>query len=267
MITREKILNQLKSFHIPEGRPVIVHSSLKAIGEIEGGAETLLSALIEHFARGRGLVCVPTHTWASMVLDLKNPDSCIGVLPKIAAAHPLAVRTLHPTHSISVFGERERVQEFIKNEAYVNSPTSPEGCYGNIYKDDGYVLLIGVNHTKNTFIHCVEEMLEVSDRLTKEKAEATIIHKNGEVEKKYLYWFDESKIPDVSLNFGKFEAAFRYFNCIEDGFIGNAASQLCRARKMKDVLELIYKNAKGEELLYDNLPLREELYKTEGAII
>jgi hypothetical protein len=29
---------------------------------------------------------------------------------------------------------------------------------------------------------------------------------------------------------------------------------------MKETLEIIYERAKGEELLFDSLPLREELY-------
>ena len=45
-----------------------------------------------------------------------------------------------------------------------------------------------------------------------------------------------------------------------DGFIGNAPSQLCNASAMKSVLELIYKNAQGKELLADNSPLDKKLY-------
>lgn len=261
MFTKNEIIYQLKNFNIPEGKPVIVHSSLKAIGEIYGGAETLLCALIECFTQNGGLLCIPTHTWMDMFLDLTAPGSCIGVLPDVAARHPLGIRSLHPTHSITVFGDKDRAEDFVKDEAYVDTPVNPEGCYGNIYKEDGYVLLIGVDHTKNTFLHCVEEMMNTPGRLTDKKIESAIIHKNGDVEKRHLYWFDESKIPDVSLNFGKFEPAFRYYDCIYDGFVGNAHSQLCSARKMKSVLELIYKNAQGKELLSDNKPLDEKLYK------
>ena len=46
MIYREDILKQLEAFRTAQGKPVLVHTSLRAIGEIEGGADTLLSALI-----------------------------------------------------------------------------------------------------------------------------------------------------------------------------------------------------------------------------
>ena len=260
MIYEKDILKQLEAFQIKPGKPVLVHTSLKAIGEIDGGADTLLSALISYFAKDGGLLCIPTHTWTQTVMDRRNAETCVGVLSNVAAAHPDGVRSMHPTHSIIVFGDKETVLKFVQKEAHVNTPTSPEGCYGNFYRENGYILLIGVGHDKNTFLHCVEEKLQVPNRLTNDMVERTIIHEDGKLEKKFLYWFDESEIPDVSANFGKFEPAFRYHKCIIDGFIGNAKAQLCSASKMKEVMELIYKRSAGVELLADSEPLDEKLY-------
>lgn len=261
IITKKQFLTELQKFSFSEGSPVIVHTSLKAIGEIEGGAETLLSALLEFVLSKGGILCVPSHTWTTMRLDLRKAESCIGVFPKIAAAHPEGVRSLHPTHSMVVFGEEKRVKDFVLNESKVDTPVNPSGCYGNLYRENGYVLLIGVDHTKNTFLHCVEEMMNVPGRLTDNKVEAIIIHKNGNEEKRLLHWFDESAIPDVSENFGKLEAAFRYHRCIQDGVLGNANMQLCEAVKMKNVMELIYENSGRKELFSDKSPLDESLYK------
>lgn len=264
MLNREKILKQLETFQAAKGKPVLVHTSLKAIGEIEGGAETLLSALIEYFTKDGGLLCIPTHTWDRNVMDRSKAETCVGVLPSVAAAHPDGIRSMHPTHSIVVFGDRKKALEFVRGEEKVNTPVSPDGCYGNFYKEEGFILLIGVGHDKNTILHCVEEMLQVPNRLTNDMVERTIIHKNGRVEQRHLYWFDEEKIPDVSENFGKFEPAFRYHGCVMDGYIGNAKVQLCSVSKMKEVVELIYKRSAGEELLADNQPLDETLYMNEG---
>ena len=265
-LTRKEIITELEKFNIPCGRPVIVHTSLKAIGEVEGGAEGLLSALVEYFTSCGGLLCIPTHTWDILRLDLRKAESCTGVLSKIAAQHQDAVRSLHPTHSIVVFGDRERAKKFVEFEKKSDTPTNPDGCYGNFYREGGYVLLLGVDHTKNTFLHCVEENMNVLGRLTDKKIEAEIIFKDSSKEKRLLYWFDESKIPDVSLNFGKFERAFDFHGCIQRGKLGNAKTQLCDAQKMKSVMELIYKNAGGAEILADDLPLDEKLYKMQGRI-
>ena len=65
MFTKEQILTQLNNLNVPNGKPVIVHTSLRAVGEIQGGAQTLLDALIERFTAYGGLLIIPTHTWAN----------------------------------------------------------------------------------------------------------------------------------------------------------------------------------------------------------
>jgi len=261
MLNKTDILSQLEVFKKAVGKPVTVHTSLKAIGEIEGGGQTLLDALVEFFTADGGLLCVPTHTWNSYTYDMRKNDSCIGVLPRLAAKDERGTRTVHPSHSMAVFGENNRVEAFISNEGIVDTPTNPKGCYGKLYDDGGYVLLIGVGQEKNTYIHCVEEMLGIAKRYTTDKVEFTVIHKDGREEKREQLWFRSDEIPDVSKNFGKFEAPFRYFDAITDGKIGNAAVQLTDCVKIKDTIELIYKNADFKELLADKTKIEEQLYK------
>ncbi|MBE6701471.1 MAG: AAC(3) family N-acetyltransferase [Ruminococcaceae bacterium] len=261
MISKEEIIKQLSVFSFAKGKPVIVHTSLKAIGEIEGGGETLLSALIEFFTDNDGLLCVPTHTWDRTVFDMSDPSTCIGILPTLAASRKDGVRSKHPTHSMAAFGKGAKA--FVENEEFVSTPTSPDGAYGNLYKMNGYVLLLGVGHDKNTYLHCVEEMLKVENRLTKDTLEFIVITPDKTVTKRHLFFFREDEIPDVSVYFPKFEPAFRNFSAITDGKIGNAKAQLCSAVKMKEVIEIIYKRNKGKELLADAKPLGPRLYKEE----
>lgn len=261
MFTKQEIENQLKQFQIEKGRPVTVHTSLKAIGEIEGRAEALLSVLIDYFTKDGGIFFVPTHTWNGTVYDMNSDSTCLGVLPRIAAGHPGGMRSAHPTHSVAAFGEKTAAAAFVCGEDLLDTPTNPKGCYGKLYDEDGYILLIGVGHDKCTYLHCVEEMLDVPHRLTEEKVERTIIYKDGRKEIKHLRWFDTTAAEDVSVFFNKFEPAFLHHGCIQQGFIGHAPAQLCSAKKIKAVMELIYRNAAGKELLSDDKPLDERLYK------
>ena len=64
----------------------------------------------------------------------------------------------------------------------------------------------------------------------------------------------------MSVFFDKFEPAVRHYGCIFDGKLGNADVQLCSARKMKAVMDIIYERAQGKELLADDTPLDESLY-------
>lgn len=261
MFSKSDILKALEPLKKAVGKPVIVHTSLRAIGEIDGGGDTLLNCLIDFFTQNGGLLLIPTHTWDKEILDLREKHTCLGVLPTLALKRDDAVRTMHPTHSMVVFGEKEKVSAFTEGEEYVDTPTSPNGCYGKIYNEGGLVLLIGVGQEKNTFLHCVEEMLSVPERLTKEKREFRIIYENSECKVRKLYWFYTDEIEDVSENFGKFEAAFNFHSAITYGKIGNAKLQLCEARKMKEIIELIYNRNDFKELLADTTPLDEKLYK------
>ncbi len=261
MLSKADIEKDLQTFQVAQGKIVSVHTSLKAVGDIEDGGETLLSALVEFFTAKDGVLYIPTHTWDSNVYDMRKNQSCTGVLSRLAAGHPKAVRTTHPSHSMALFGDCKKVQELFALEDVSVTPASPDGCMGKLYDEDGYVLLIGVGQNKNTFLHCVEEMLCVPNRLTKETIAHTVIRPDGRKEIKNIYCFDEENFCDASVFFGKFEPAFRYHGAIIDGKIGNAPVQLCSARKMKEVVEQIYQNNQFGELLDNDNPLDEKLYK------
>ena len=153
IITKAQILKQLKEMGAPQDNVVVVHISLKSVGEIEGRGEGLLDALIEYFTAQGGVLCVPAHTWhqtfSEIVLDKNDPRTCIGKFPEIAAQDKRGRRTSNPTHSLMLFGDKTRVQELLDAEEKIVTPTAVESVHGKLY-DDGYVLLIGVGQDKNT---------------------------------------------------------------------------------------------------------------------
>ena len=102
MYTKSDLLVQLNALKIPRVSVVLMHSSLRLVGSVEGGAKTLLDALIDHFTAEGGLFCVPTHTWANLskdiVLDVNDPHTCLGAFsdlpfPTGAACAPRTPRT------------------------------------------------------------------------------------------------------------------------------------------------------------------------------
>ena len=144
--TKEDILRQLREMNIPRNKVVLMHTSLRLIGKVEGGAEALLDAMIEYFTFDGGLFCVPTHTWGNLrkeiTLDMNDPTTCLGTFSNIAAADPRGVRTENPTHSMVVFGNRERVMEFISDEADIPTGTHPNSCYGKICRENHLKFLL-----------------------------------------------------------------------------------------------------------------------------
>ena len=258
--TKEELKAQLEAFSFLRGKVVHVHSSLKAVGEMEGRGEALLELLIETFAVGDGLLTIPTHTWDGKGVDLAKAETCVGTLSRLAAAHPSATRTEHPSHSMAVFGAPERVAAFVAEDAEATTPAPPKGCYGKLDTEDGYVLLVGVGHNRDTFLHCVEERMDVPNRLSRDPAEKTVVRKDGTVVVRHVHTHVAEGIGDVSANYPKLEPAFRAHGCIVDLPLGNANVQICSARKMRDVFESIYRKANGKELFLDLAPLDEKLY-------
>ena len=271
MIQRSDLFRQLDTMGVPRDRVVLIHSSLRAVGAIEGGGKALLDALVAHITAEGGLCCFPTHTWHLIgldvpTLDLTKHETCVGALTRLALEDGRGTRTLNPTHSMVVFGDPWRVAAFVAGEETQTTHTAPDGCYGKLYDEDGYVLLLGVGHKANTYLHCVEEMLGVADRLTEEPIDVSVKYPSGKVAHRLVYTFDEEKNGDVSHHFPKFEPAFRAHGCIVDGRIGEAPAQLCSARGMKRVMEMIYARADGKELLCDDAPLDPKLYEKEERI-
>lgn len=262
--TKEDILFQLNQLNIPRGKVVLMHTSLRLIGNIEGGPKALLDILIEYFTKDGGLFCVPTHTWNNMeneiTLDMNDSHTCIGAFSDIAAADPRGLRSQNPTHSMVVFGDRARAFEFIKDDESVMSPVAPEGCYGKLYRDGGYVLLVGVSHNKNTYLHCTEEMLKVPNRLSAKLYDVKVKLKSGEVIKRKMQAVETDFTTDISYRYPKYEMALRYHGAITDGFIGDAPTQCCDAVIIKKTLEKIWNNCDGTDPLFDEEAIPPRLY-------
>ena len=80
MYTKTDLKENLKALGInPEGT-LLVHSSYKSIGEVEGGPDTVLDSLSEYMADG--LLVLPTHTWS--YINGKNPEFHVSEAPVLA---------------------------------------------------------------------------------------------------------------------------------------------------------------------------------------
>ena len=86
LFTKAELQKQLEAMGILPTDTLLVHSSMKAIGEVEGGADTVLDALMDYMHKG--LLILPTHTWQQInaeynVFDVLHEPSCVGILTNI----------------------------------------------------------------------------------------------------------------------------------------------------------------------------------------
>ena len=115
--TKEDLKQQLAEMGLKTTDAIMVHSSMKSLGDVEGGADAVVDAFMEYFSEG--LFMTPTHTWDQMsveynVFDPKTEPACVGIIPNIFRAREGVVRSLHPTHSIAAYGPT--ASEYIKGE-------------------------------------------------------------------------------------------------------------------------------------------------------
>lgn len=167
MYTKQDLIEHLEAANIDPKGTVLMHSSMKSIGQVEGGADTVLDALSEYMKDG--LLALPTHTWATV--NARNPkfyvetsEVCVGILPELFRKRPGVIRSLHPTHSVAAFGKDAKA--FTSGDERWDTPCHRESAWGKLLDRKATILLVGVDLRRNTFIHGIEEWVDIPGRLT-----------------------------------------------------------------------------------------------------
>ncbi len=240
MYRKQDLKNMIKDMGIESTDTVFIHSSMKSIGEVLGGADTVLDVFMEYLETG--LLILPTHTWASMnelhhVYDPNEEPSCVGILTNLFMKRAGVVRSLHPTHSLAVYGKDSK--EYMKGEDEVSTPCAVGGCYDRLRERNGKILLLGVNHIRNTFIHGVEEILQVPERFTEKPVLFQIVMPDGSLKDSYMYRHYNQTTPHISEKYSKLEQAFYDNKVAKKVKFGDADCILCDANGIFQVTKKV----------------------------
>lgn len=264
MLTKRDVFNFLENREITKNDTVAIHCSLKAIGPIENGADGLIDAFCEYLSDG--LFIVPTHTWnnvnrANPFFDVRTTVPCIGVLPRIAAFRNDFVRSLHPTHSIAVFGKRAR--DFVKGEERLATPAPPGSCLSRLYEENGKILLVGVGHGRNTYLHAIDERLNIPNRLNPDAFEIAIKDYDGNLLKSPPFHTHYTKGITANLSdfYPNYKEVFDYFGAVRYSSLGDAKVYVCDARRMTDIAKALWEKADRDLFLRDE-KIPDSYYKT-----
>ncbi len=172
MLTFRDFVTGLRKLGIDRSRPVIVHSSLSAFGEVHGGSETVLGALGSSF----DTYIMPAFTYKTMITPEVGPpnnainygsgkdtnrmseifrrdmpaDALMGVVAEALRTHPKALRSIHPILSFAGINAQK-----ILDSQSIKEPLFPIQA---LMDGEGWVLLMGTDHTVNTSIHYAEQL-------------------------------------------------------------------------------------------------------------
>jgi aminoglycoside 3-N-acetyltransferase len=204
MITRAKLLEQLRGLGVAEGMDLLVHSSLRRIGPVEGKADGVIDALLEAIGPD-GTLILPTHTWQQIstgqpVFHVERTPSCVGALTEVFRQRPGAIRSLHPTHSVAAIGPR--AAHYTEGQLDATTPCPADSAYGRICRTGrGHILLLGVTLMHNTTLHALEEEVGLPGLLYDRPRRLTVIDAEGNQHtmdvrdhrddyRQYKYWLD-----------------------------------------------------------------------------
>lgn len=257
MYTKENLSNQLQQMSIdPEGA-IIVHSSMKSIGDVEGGADTVLDAFIDYMKDG--LLVFPTHTWDTVnaenpKFDVSETPSHIGILTELFRQRPGVIRSHHPTHSVGALGTDAK--EFTTGDETFDTPAARGSVWGKLLDREAKILLVGVDLRRNTFIHGIEEWLDIPDRMGDDHQELITVMPDGTE----IPVPSRRHIPGISERYWKVEELLAEKGAIEYAQFGDARVLVCDTvlltKYITQMLEI------DSELFSDNEPLTEEFIET-----
>ena len=153
-IAPDRVASQLRELGVRPGGVLLVHTSYRAVGPVEGGALGLIDAL--RAALGpEGTLVMPSWGGRDTVPfdPARSPPSAdLGILPRLFWRMPETLRSDH-VHAFAAAGPR--AGEVLRDTLPL-PPHRPESPVGRVRDLDGQVLLLGVNHDADTTIHLAE---------------------------------------------------------------------------------------------------------------
>jgi aminoglycoside 3-N-acetyltransferase len=172
MITYRDFTRALDELDIQAHSRIILHAAIEPFGDVAGGAESLIGAVVNRCE----LVIVPTFTPQTMITPyvgpadnalkygsgevenlnaaIFNPDlpvaPYLGVVNELLRKHPRAQRSSHPILSFSGINARETL-----DAQDLEQPLGPIDWLANY---DGDVLMMGRDQTANIALHLAEKL-------------------------------------------------------------------------------------------------------------
>lgn len=249
MHTKNSIMKDIEQTGIRKNGTLLIHSSMKAIGVVEGGGDSVLDAFIEYMKDG--LLLFPTHSWSDKnlkdgIYDPKVEPACVGILPNLFMKKAGAIRSMHPTHSVTAMGSR--AQAYVLRDRDVYTPCPRNGCFGGLYDEEAQLLFLGATLKTNTFIHSIEEWLNIPDRINPQSKKIKLLYGDKDVHE-IDYRGHYSTRGDVSKNYDKLLIPMIHMGIAKEVKIGDAVSYVVEVKPMADwVIGLL----KEKPLLFDD---------------
>jgi aminoglycoside 3-N-acetyltransferase len=167
MLTKNNLVNEFQAMGLKDGDTLLVHSSYKSFGGVEGGPQTVIDAFLEVLGDD-GTLIMPNFNFdfcKGVPWDVRTTPSHMGAMTNMVREHLDAKRVFHPIYSFAVLGKHA---EYLTKDRYKSS-YGANSLFAKLRELDGKIMVIGLLYNDSmTFFHHVEEMEGVDYRYLKE---------------------------------------------------------------------------------------------------
>ncbi|ALG08530.1 aminoglycoside N(3)-acetyltransferase [Kibdelosporangium phytohabitans] len=237
LCTTETIAEDLRAAGVEAGETLLVHSSLRSLGWVAGGAVAVVQALLEVLGP-HGTLVVPTLTadnsdpagWSSPPVPrqwwpairasmpaydpLVTPSTQVGVIPESVRTWPGALRSAHPRTSFAAVGAA--AAELTSGHA-VDCKYGEQSPLARLERAGARVLLLGTGFDTCTCFHLAE--YRITGAVTTDESFAVMTPQGRQ-------W---TTVRDTATNderFGELGEDFARDRPVRRGTVGAAATRL-----------------------------------------
>ncbi|CAF3414130.1 unnamed protein product [Rotaria sp. Silwood2] len=251
-VTGERLKEDFQKLGISSGMNLLVHCSLSKIGWICGGPVTLIQVLLDLLSP-EGTLIMPSHTsdnsdpkywqnppvpseWFDVIRQSMpmyqsdvTPTLYMGKVAETFRKWPGVLRSEHPQYSVTAYGKNAKL--IIDKHIDSCGEQSPLARLYDL-KDNGYVLLLGVEHENNTSLHLADYRFQINNNIEKNFITGASIENP---ETKTRQWFEWNDYDYQSEDFNNIGYAFDSIqgNTII-GYVGLAKSRLIKQHLLVD---------------------------------
>ncbi|CAF0997445.1 unnamed protein product [Adineta steineri] len=251
-LTAERLKDDFQKLGILPGMTLLVHCSLSKIGWISGGSVTVIQVLLDLLGPD-GTLIMPSHTsdnsdpkrwvypsvppeWFDVIRQTMpgyqsdiTPTFHMGQLSETFRHWPGVLRSQHPKYSVIALGKKAKL---ITSNHYESC--GEQSPLARLYDctDDGYILLLGVQHKNNSSIHLAEYRYQTNDNTEKRFLDSASIINPETNMRQWIEWFDfdysTNDFNDVGYAFESIEGN------VKIGNVGLAESRFIKQHLLVD---------------------------------
>ena len=251
-VTKDDIVGDLAALGVPQGGLLFVHSSLSAIGEVEGGADAVVDALFEALGP-EGTLIVPTFTYADphdypdsinpkWIFDPANTHSGMGAVTNAVRKRDGALRSVHLWHSVAAIGPlAEKV--VTGNDKTWASAWDANSPMAWAFNNGASIMMLGVPYQNLTAIHVWEVEFDVDYRETHFVTRRTPLSDGTLVPLASRVHARKDWHPGSDFN--RFGERMENVGLVGVGHVGNAVARLFTAADAHEMARTMYEEDKA----------------------